>query len=80
MVCSLRPGKESMPLSRHRRQTFGSLAWRTKGDIEPHDAEPDYADFVYSVNHETSLRSIRLYPRYHRRWVNSMSFKIFALT
>src|SRR5882724_1760798 len=47
-----------------------------KGDIEAHDTESDYADFIYSVTHkEILLGSIRLYPRYHRRRVNSMSFK-----
>ena len=57
MVCSLRPGQRVH--SRFRGIVDERLAAShgvQKGDIEAHDAESDYADFVYSVNHKMGLR------------------------
>ena len=46
-----------------------------KGDIKAHNTEPDYADFVYFLNHKTRLVGrIRLHRRYHSDRANSMSF------
>src|SRR5882724_10858897 len=47
-----------------------------KGDIKAHNTEPDYADFVYFLNHKTRLVGrIRLHRRYHSDQANSMSSK-----
>ena len=70
MVCSLRASQRIHGRFRSiEDQRLAASHSIQKGDIEPHDAEPDYADFVHSINHKmaASPERIRLYRRYHRR-------------
>ena len=87
MVCSLRPGQRIH--SRFRGIEDKRLAAShgvQKGDIEPHDAEPDYADFVYSINHKmaTSPEKNSTLPEIPQAMsqlnVIQRTYRLFALT